>query len=137
MTTGSGQSPQAASDPAHATLHSRDVELGLHQVIDPCMEAAGLGLSIVDLGLVRNIRVTDTEISVELGLTEPGCGFTHALVTRIDDAIAALAGHREIRTTFNWSDPWTEERLSDRGRAVIHGARARGSDVIASTHLNA
>lgn len=136
MTEGSANSPPAGAGRLPESLQSQDVERSLQAVIDPCMEAAGLGLSIVDLGLVRRISVTEATIAVELGLTEPGCGFTHALVTRIDDAIAAIAGEREIRTSFNWSDPWTEERLSDHGRRIIHSARSRGSDVIASTHLN-
>ena len=46
----------------------------LGTVVDPCMEAAGLGLSLVDLGIVRNVDVTPETITVALGLTEPGCG---------------------------------------------------------------
>ena len=118
-------------------LRPEDVEDSLRRVIDPCMEAAGLGLSIVDLGLVRDIVVDERRIAVELGLTEPGCGFTHALVTRIDDVLAEIAGGREVSTTFNWSDPWTEERLSDHGKAIVGSARLRGSDVIASSRANA
>ncbi len=125
--TGSGSSPRV--------LQPRDVEHSLHSVVDPCMEAAGLGLSVVDLGLVREIRVTETEIAVELGLTEPGCGFTHALVTRIDDVLASIANGRQVSTTFNWSDPWTEDRLNEHGRSVIHNARARGDNIIASTRF--
>ncbi len=123
------------SDSAPRELRPRDVEHSLHSVVDPCMEAAGLGLSVVDLGLVRDIRVTETEITVELGLTEPGCGFTHALVTRIDDVLASIANGREVSTTFNWSDPWTEDRLNEHGRSVIHNARTRGDNIIASTRF--
>lgn len=132
MTAMTRATPTAASVPPDPA-----VERSLNTVIDPCMEAAGLGLSIVDLGLVREIRVTESEIAVELGLTEPGCGFTHALVTRIDDALALIAGGRCVNVTFNWSDPWTEARLSDHGRSVIDGARSRGRDVIASSRINA
>jgi metal-sulfur cluster biosynthetic enzyme len=109
------------------------VRAGLHTVIDPCMEAAGLGLSVVDLGLVRDIQVSASRIVVELGLTEPGCGFTHALVTRIDDALAGIAAAREVETRFNWREPWTEARMSEHGQAVFAGARERGSNLIASS----
>lgn len=135
MTLPTRETPQGiVPEPAACsrTLQCDDVERTLHKVIDPCMEAAGLGLSVVDLGLVRNILVNDNEITVELGLTEPGCGFTHALVTRIDDVLADIADGRRVSTTFNWSDPWTEARLSEHGRAVVDSARTRGNDLIAS-----
>ena len=97
----------------------------LGTVVDPCMEAAGLGLSLVDLGIVRRVDVDDREISVELGLTEPGCGFTHALVTKVEDALAELDAGRELSVTFNWSTPWTEAMMTDAGRAVFGAARQR------------
>lgn len=97
----------------------------LGSVVDPCMEAAGLGLSLVDLGIVRRVDVNEREIAVELGLTEPGCGFTHALVTKVEDALAELAHGRELSVSFNWSTPWTEAMMTDAGRAVFGAARER------------
>ncbi len=99
-------------------------------VVDPCMEAAGLGLSLVDLGIVRRVDVDDRTISVELGLTEPGCGFTHALVTKVEDALAELDHGRELSVTFNWSTPWTEAMMTDAGRAVFGAARERGMSLL-------
>ncbi len=99
-------------------------------VVDPCMEAAGLGLSLVDLGIVRTVDVDDTAIDVELGLTEPGCGFTHALVTKVEDALATLDDARQVRVRFNWSDPWTEEMMTEAGRAVFHKARGHSTSVL-------
>lgn len=99
-------------------------------VVDPCMEAAGLGLSLVDLGIVRTVDVDDTAIDVELGLTEPGCGFTHALVTKVEDALAPLGEAREVRVHFNWSEPWTEEMMTDEGRAVFTQARGQSTSVL-------
>ena len=97
----------------------------LGAVVDPCMEAAGLGLSLVDLGVVRRVDVDEREISVELGLTEPGCAFTHALVTKVEDALAELDHGRELSVSFNWSTPWTEAMMTDAGRAVFGAARKR------------
>lgn len=99
-------------------------------VVDPCMEAAGLGLSLVDLGIVRTVDVYDATIDVELGLTEPGCGFTHALVTKVEDALASLCAARELRVRFNWSDPWTEARMTEAGRDVFDKARGHGTRVL-------
>lgn len=102
----------------------------LGTVVDPCMEAAGLGLSLVDLGIVRRVEVSEREIAVELGLTEPGCGFTHALVTSVEDALAELDHGRELNVSFNWSVPWTETMMTDAGRAVFGAARERSVAVL-------
>ena len=102
----------------------------LGTVVDPCMEAAGLGLSLVDLGIVRRVEVGETTISVELGLTEPGCGFTHALVTKVEDALEGLDDERELSVTFDWSTPWTEAMMTDAGRAVFGAARERSVSVL-------
>ena len=107
-----------------------DVLERLGGVVDPCMEAAGLGLSLVDLGIVRTVAVDDAVIDVELGLTEPGCGFTHALVTKVEDALEPLGEAREVRVRFNWSEPWTEEMMTDAGRAVFTQARGTSTSVL-------
>lgn len=102
----------------------------LGTVIDPCMEAAGLNLSVIDLGIVREVSVDADQIRIEMGLTEPGCGFTHALVTQVEDAVECLKGTRALNMTFNWSDPWTEESMTDTGRTVMMQARERGVNVL-------
>ena len=102
----------------------------LRAVVDPCMEAAGLGLSLVDLGIVRSVVVDEKTISVELGLTEPGCGFTHALVTKVEDALEGLDDERELSVTFDWATPWTEAMMTDAGRAVFGAARERSVSVL-------
>ena len=103
----------------------------LGRVVDPCMEAAGLGLSLVDLGIVRNVVADQEVIAVELGLTEPGCGFTHALVTRVEDALAQLQDPRPVRVTFDWSEPWDETKMTSTGRTVLADARSRGNALLA------
>ena len=109
----------------------------LSSVVDPCMEAAGLGLSLVDLGIVRDVTVDDGEIAVELGLTEPGCGFTHALVTRVEDALEPMGADRRIAVRFNWREPWTEAMMTDDGRRVFEQARERGVSVLRRFDIDA
>ena len=115
----------ASDDDIRAQVYDR-----LGRVVDPCMEAAGLGLSLVDLGIVRAVDVDDAAIEVELGLTEPGCGFTHALVTRVEDALAPLGHARTVRVRFNWREAWTEDRMSETGRAVFAKARGNSTSVL-------
>lgn len=102
----------------------------LDEVKDPCMQAAGLDLSLVGLGIVRSIESDPGRVRVELGLTEPGCGFTHVLMTQVRDALEPMVGDRTLDVSFNWSDPWTEDRMAPEGRAVFERARKRGVGVL-------
>jgi metal-sulfur cluster biosynthetic enzyme len=46
----------------------------LNTVMDPCATSAGVPLSIVEMGFVRNIEISkDGDVAVELRLTTPGC----------------------------------------------------------------
>jgi len=84
----------------------------LHGVKDPCMGAAGLDLSIVDLGLVYGVEVEGGSVVVQITFTEPGCMFTHTVTTGVYDALEALPGVEEVRVTPTWMPVWTQERLN-------------------------
>jgi len=98
----------------------------LHTVTDPCMDAAGLDLSIVDLGLIGDIHLDAGEITIEITFTEVGCAFTHLVATAAVDAVEALDGVRHARLQPVWTPAWTKDRLAPRARGAF--ARARYPD---------
>lgn len=107
----------------------------LDAVKDPCMQAAGLDISLVGLGIVRAVDVTSDMANVTLGLTEPGCGFTHVLMTHVEDAVRPLVGARELSIAFDWKEPWTEDKMADDARDVFKRARARSAPMLARLGL--
>ncbi|WP_394729368.1 metal-sulfur cluster assembly factor [Altererythrobacter sp. GH1-8] len=102
---------------------------------DPCMQAAGLDISLVGLGIVKSVEVDDEKVAVTMALTEPGCGFTHVLVTQIEDALAGLVGQRKLDVSFDWSEGWTEERMQPGARAQFDQARKRSAGLFANAGL--
>lgn len=99
------------------------VEQSLNDVPDPCMVAAGAPTSIIELGLVDEVRVEGTTAHIEISLTEPGCPFTHHIVAEITDAAAAIDGIDEVVVTPRWAPLWTEDRLTPEGRRKLDEAR--------------
>lgn len=99
------------------------VEQSLHDVPDPCMVAAGAPTSIVELGLVDEVRVDGTTAHIEVSLTEPGCPFTHHIVADITDAASTIDGIDEVVVTPRWAPLWTEDRLTPEGRRKLDEAR--------------
>jgi len=65
-----GDFPVDATAASHApgTISPDQVRIALRRVKDP-----DLNLSIVDLGLVYDIRIEGTDVQVDVSLTSPGC----------------------------------------------------------------
>jgi metal-sulfur cluster biosynthetic enzyme len=89
----------------------------LAQVHDPCCRERGL--SVVDMGLVRSVRVEDGRARVELLLTTGWCPFAATVLTEVKDRIAAQPGVTGAEVEIVWDEPWTTDRLSPRARAAL------------------
>jgi metal-sulfur cluster biosynthetic enzyme len=101
------------------------VREALERVKDPCMEAAGLDLSILDLGLVYDVQVhEDDSVRVDMTLTELGCIFTHRVIGAVYDMVEALPGVGEVEVVPRWAPVWTPERLNQKARSALEESRS-------------
>lgn len=76
-------------------------------------------LSIVDLGLVYDVRVVDGAVRVAVTFTSIGCPAIDMILEDAEAAIRAVPGVRDVRLDVVWTPPWTRERVSARGRRVL------------------
>ena len=76
-------------------------------------------LSIVDLGLVYDVRVADGGVRVAVTFTSIGCPAIDLILADAEAAIRAVPGVRDVRLDVVWTPPWTRERVSARGRRVL------------------
>ena len=77
-------------------------------------------VSIVDLGLVHDVRVDRDRIEVELLPTFVACPALEVIRSTTMDALADLG--RPVDVSFTFAVPWTTERLTDAGRAGLRRA---------------
>jgi metal-sulfur cluster biosynthetic enzyme len=89
----------------------------LRTVYDPCCRDKGI--SVVDMGLVRDVAVDGDRASVELILTTGWCPFAANLLTAISERIQALPEVSAASVQVTWDEAWTSERLSDDARAKL------------------
>lgn len=81
----------------------------LSQVYDP-----ELGVDIVSLGLVYDLRAEDDRVVIEMTLTTPGCPVSESLPDQAALAAAdalGLGGPARVEVRVVWDPPWTPERL--------------------------
>jgi ring-1,2-phenylacetyl-CoA epoxidase subunit PaaD len=77
-------------------------------------------VSIVDLGLVHDIRVSEARIAVELLPTFVACPALEVIRAEVVDALAGLG--RPADVSFTFAIPWTSGRLTDDGRLGLRRA---------------
>jgi len=87
-----------------------DVRAALVPVTDP-----ELDLSIVALGLVRDIEVDAEEraVHVAMTLTSPFCPLGPEIVTAAEEAVLSLDGVETAVVDLVWDPPWDPRRDAD------------------------
>jgi phenylacetate-CoA oxygenase PaaJ subunit len=79
-------------------------------------------VSIVDLGLVYDVRVDGGDVEVEMTLTSMGCPCAHWIVEDVEQRLGALPGARAVNVEVVWDPPWTRDRITPAGRAALREA---------------
>jgi ring-1,2-phenylacetyl-CoA epoxidase subunit PaaD len=77
-------------------------------------------VSIVDLGLVHDVRVAAGRIAVELLPTFVACPALEVIRSNVAEALGVL--DRPVDVSFTFAVPWTTERLNEAGRAGLRAA---------------
>jgi metal-sulfur cluster biosynthetic enzyme len=84
----------------------------LTQVIDP-----EVGMNIVDLGLVYDIRIAAERIEVDITMTTPACPMSSMIAEQVRDVISAgVAAGTDVVVNLVWDPPWEASMMSDHAR---------------------
>ena len=89
----------------------------LREVYDPC--CADRGISIVDMGVVENVRLDGSHVDVDLVLTTGWCPFVASMSSAIPDRLKRLDGVESVDVKVVWDPVWTMDRLSDSAREKL------------------
>ncbi len=91
-----------STHPSEASI----LRAALRQVVDP-----ELGLSIIDLGLVRQVSIADGEIQMRMILTTPFCPYGPAMI-EMTRAKAEEAGGMTARIDLS-PEPWDPSMMEE------------------------
>lgn len=96
-------------------ISEETVLAALRQVRDP-----ELMVNIVDLGLIYEILVTETDeksnIKVKMTMTTPACPFGPQMLQEVRDTIGKLEGVGQVDVELTLSPPWTPDRMTEEAR---------------------
>ncbi len=97
-----------------AQTTAEDVFEALKNVYDP-----EIPVSIVDLGLVYDVKIIDDWVGVKMTLTTPGCGMGGAIANVVRERVLDLPGVHECDVRLVWDPVWTPERISPEARKKL------------------
>lgn len=86
----------------------------LEEVIDP-----ELGIDIVNLGLVYEIRFIEGKAEIDMTLTTMGCPLADLLTDQIHDVLKAIPEVTEVDVRLVWSPAWTVDKMSRYARIAL------------------
>jgi metal-sulfur cluster biosynthetic enzyme len=96
---------------------SAEVMDALREVYDPC--CAERGISIVDMGLIEDVRVSGSHVAVDLVLTTGWCPFVASMSSAIPERLERVDGVESVDVQVVWDPVWTLDRLSESARAQL------------------
>jgi phenylacetate-CoA oxygenase PaaJ subunit len=76
-------------------------------------------ISLVDLGLIYDVRRETGVVEVDLTFTATGCPCMEFIRSDIRERLLQEAGVCEVRINEVWDPPWTRERMTEEGRAAL------------------
>jgi ring-1,2-phenylacetyl-CoA epoxidase subunit PaaD len=77
-------------------------------------------ISIVDLGIVRDVRVDGARVAVELTPTFMGCPALETMRAQMEAAIRGLGAEPDVRVVLD--DSWSTDRITPEGREKLRAA---------------
>jgi ring-1,2-phenylacetyl-CoA epoxidase subunit PaaD len=77
-------------------------------------------ISLVDLGVVKDVAVEEDTVHVEFTPTFMGCPALEAMRDAMESRIAALGGRPEINVRLD--DSWSTDDITAEGREKLRGA---------------
>jgi ring-1,2-phenylacetyl-CoA epoxidase subunit PaaD len=77
-------------------------------------------LSIVDLGVIKDVEVDDDRVRIEFTPTFMGCPALEHMQRAIAEKVAELGSEAEVRVLLD--DSWSTDRITPQGREKLRAA---------------
>jgi len=111
--------PDAAAPPSTPALDDDEitpdqVRMVLRRVKDP-----ELNLNIVDLGLIYEVAVSGSVVTVDMSLTSPGCPSGPEIMQEAERQIRDMPGVTDANINLVWTPFWSPDRIEPRVRAYL------------------
>lgn len=119
------EAPQSSPPPSReesAALAGDVLENEIWQTLKTCFDPE-IPVNIVDLGLIYGMEVSKlpdgARVNVKMTLTAQGCGMGTSIAADARNKLLDLPGILEADVQVVWDPPWTPDKISAEGRALL------------------
>lgn len=78
-----------------------------------------LPISIVDMGLVYEVRVDGGTVGIDMTFTATACPCMEFIMDDIRTRLLSEPDVDEVKINVVWDPPWTNDRLTPEGRDIL------------------
>jgi len=96
------------------TVTEAQVRDALKDVHDP-----EIPVSIVDLGLVYEVKIIDDWVGIKMTLTSPGCGMSAMIANNARERVKKIPGVTDADVRIVWQPQWTPAMMTDEARKKL------------------
>ena len=89
-----------------------DITEAMKDVIDP-----ELGINVIDLGLVYDLRLDEEIATLDMTLTSAACPLQDVIEDQTKQALSNLV--KDVKINWVWMPPWGPARITDDGREQL------------------
>jgi len=97
-----------------AALTLDDVYEALRDVYDP-----EIPINVVDLGLIYDVKVEDSNVDIRMTLTFAGCGMGPYIAQQAEWRLAELDNIDDINVEMVFEPPWTPDMITEEGKKQL------------------
>ena len=97
----------------NAELTEESVKKALMNVYDP-----ELPVSIVDLGLIYDTKISGNNVNLKMTLTTPGCSMGSMIAGQAEMALKEI-GADNVLIEIIWDPPWNPDMMTDEAKEKL------------------
>ena len=111
---GNGAADTAAQPEAGVTAER--VREELRNVVDP-----EIGIDMVNLGLLYDVKVEGSTVYVTMTLTTPGCPVAGLFMNSVHAAVLSIPGVKDCKVDLTFSPPWDPRTMASEEAKMMLG----------------
>jgi FeS assembly SUF system protein len=96
------------------TINKEEIIECIKSVMDP-----EIPVNLYDLGLIYSINIYDSNVIIEMTLTNPNCPVAGQMPEYVGKSIEHLEGLKSIEVNLVWTPAWTKDLMSEDAKLAL------------------
>jgi metal-sulfur cluster biosynthetic enzyme len=88
-------------------MNKKTVLKAIGEILDP-----ELHISLVDLGLVYDVKIQKVAVEIVMTLTTPACPLSGVIKKQVENKVKSLPGIKKVSVDFSFDPLWTPDRIA-------------------------